>query len=92
MLDKQQTARERDQAEQLDRLAEAIEHLPGRLATVLRSANRPSNSMRGMLVKAEKEHREAKEAKRRANIAIALTGLTALASLIAAIGTLIQAG
>ena len=95
MLDEPQL--EQEQAEstsaQLDRIASAIERLPGRVASALRSEGiglpkRPR--MRQVFIRAEKEHREAQEAKRRANIAIGLTAVTALGSLIAATGTLIQ--
>lgn len=87
---------EREQVEvgqQLERIATAVEHLPGHLANAMRSQRigmpkRPSS--RRMFAEAEREHREAKQAKRRADIAIGLTGMTALASLIAALATLLH--
>lgn len=90
MLEEQRTEQDRDQ---LDRIASAVEQLPGRVARAMRNEGvgrpRPPR-MRSMLIEAEREHQEAREAKRRANLAIALTGVTAFGSLLAAIATLIH--
>jgi hypothetical protein len=90
MLEEQE--RERTD-QQLDRIANALEQLPNRLARAMRHEGIGRNGREGLtqqIMQAQAEARKTAVAKRRANIAIGLTAMTSVASLIAAVATLIH--